>query len=128
MDNNEDKMKKIALIIIGTISLVLGAIGIILPVLPTTPFLLLSLACYMKSSKKFYDFVRYNKYLGPYVEDYASGQGIPVKAKIKAIIMIVITIGFSSIFIIEKLAIRIMLVSIGSIVSVYIWTRKTKVI
>ena len=118
-------MKKIVLIIIGTISLSLGATGIFLPVLPTTPFLLLSLACYIKSSKKLHDFVLSNKYLAPYVRDYVSGNGIPIKAKKKAILLIWITIGFSVIFIIDKMALRIMLLTIATIVSTYIWTRDT---
>lgn len=118
-------MKKAILIIIGSISLVLGSIGIILPVLPTTPFLLLSLACFVKSSDKLYRFILNNKYLSPYVADYMSGNGIPKKAKRRAILLIWLTIGFSVIFIIDKAILRIMLLTIASIVSIYILTRKT---
>lgn len=117
-------MKKILLTIIGTISLVLGIIGIILPILPTTPFLLLSLACYMKSSKRLYDFVLLNKYLGPYVKDYVSGKGIPLKAKKKAIILLWVTMGISVVFVVDKIHLRLMLLTIAIIVSTYIWTRK----
>ncbi|MGO1712126.1 MAG: YbaN family protein [Senegalia sp. (in: firmicutes)] len=120
-----NNMKKAILIIIGSISLVLGSIGIILPVLPTTPFLLLSLACFVKSSDKLYRFILNNKYLSPYVADYMSGNGIPKKAKRRAILLIWITIGFSVIFIIDKAILRIMLLTIASIVSIYILTRKT---
>lgn len=118
-------MKKILLLIIGSISLGLGAIGIILPVLPTTPFLLLSLACFIRSSSKLYNFILSNKYLAPYVEDYISGNGIPVKVKKKAITLIWITIGFSVIFIIDKMILRVMLLMIATTVSTYIWTRDT---
>lgn len=118
-------MKKIFLIIIGTISLVLGVIGIFLPLLPTTPFLLLSLGLYMRSSKKLYNFILTNKYLAPYVKDYVSGKGIPLKAKKRAICLIWITIGFSIIFAIDGMPLRLMLITIASAVSTYIWTRKT---
>lgn len=118
-------MKKIFLIIIGTISLVLGVIGIFLPLLPTTPFLLLSLGLYMRSSKKLYNFILTNKYLAPYVKDYVSGNGIPLKAKKRAICLIWITIGFSIIFVIDEMPLRLMLITIASAVSTYIWTRKT---
>lgn len=118
-------MKKILLIIIGSLSLLIGSLGIILPVLPTTPFLLLSLACFMRSSNKLYTFILNNKYLAPYVKDYMNGNGIPKKAKIRAILLIWITIGFSTIFIINKTILRLMLLSIASIVSIYIWTRQT---
>lgn len=118
-------MKKILLMILGTISLILGVIGIVLPVLPTTPLILLSLVCYIRSSSRLYNFVLSNKYLAPYVKDYISGEGIPIKAKKKAISLIWITIGFSVIFIIDKIFVRLMLLGIATTVSIYIWTRET---
>lgn len=102
----------------------LGGLGILLPILPTTPFLLLSLACFVKSSDKLYSFILNNKYLAPYVKDYLNGNGIPFKTKIRAILLIWITIGFSVIFILDNTIIRLMLLSIASIVSIYIWTRQ----
>ncbi len=116
-------MKKIILITIGTICLILGIIGILMPILPTTPFLLASLACYAKSSKRLYSFIIKNKYLRPYVEYYINGKGIPVKEKKKAILIIWITIGISVIFFMESPFGRIMLLAIASLVSTYIWTR-----
>ena len=118
-------LKKILLIIIGSISLIAGSLGVILPVLPTTPFLLLSLACFVKSSDKLYRFILNNRYLGPYVKDYINGNGIPIEAKKKAITLIWITIGFSVIFVIDKIILRLMLLMIATIVSLYIWTRET---
>lgn len=118
-------MKKVLLIIIGSISLLIGCLGIILPVLPTTPFLLLSLACFVRSSNKLYTFILNNKYLAPYVKDYMNGNGIPRKAKIRAILLIWITIGFSTIFVINKTIIKLIILTIASIVSIYIWTRET---
>lgn len=116
---------KILLMIIGTVSLGLGVIGIMLPVLPTTPFLLLSLACYMRSSSKLHNFILSNKYLAPYVKDYISGNGIPIASKKKAIFLIWLTIGFSVVFIIDKIFVKMMLFIIATIVSTYIWTRST---
>ncbi|MTI47151.1 MAG: DUF454 domain-containing protein [Firmicutes bacterium] len=118
-------MKRILLIIIGSISLVFGIIGIILPIIPTTPFLLFSLFVFMKSSKKLYDFILSNKYLGPYVQEYVSGKGVSMKSKKKAIFLIWITIGFSIVFVIDKIILRLMLIVIAVTVSTYIWTRKT---
>lgn len=116
---------KVILIIIGTTSLILGVLGIFLPVLPTTPFILLALACYLKSSKKLYDLVISNKYLGPYVKNYISNNGIPLKAKKKAIFLVWITIGFSILFVIHNIFIKGVLLIIAISVSAYIWTRKT---
>ncbi|WP_070000128.1 YbaN family protein [Cellulosilyticum sp. I15G10I2] len=116
---------KIILVIIGTISLALGILGILLPVLPTTPFVLLTIACYLRSSPRLYHLVLSNKYLGPYVKDYVSGKGIPLKAKKKSIFLLWLTIGFSILFIIDKAFVKGMLVVIAACVSCYIWTRKT---
>lgn len=120
-----NNMKKVLLIIIGSVSLLIGILGIILPVLPTTPFLLLSLACFIRSSNKLYTFILNNKYLAPYVKDYMNGNGIPKKAKIRAILLIWITIGFSVIFIINITTLKLILLTVASIVSIYIWTRNT---
>lgn len=118
-------MKKTLLMVIGTITLILGFIGVFLPVVPTTPFVLISLACFINTSEKMHRFVMTNKYLGPYAKAYASGEGIPQKAKLKAVFLIWLTIGFSVIFILDHLALRLMLLLIATIVSTYIFTRPT---
>lgn len=115
---------KISLLIIGHISLGLGVLGIVLPILPTTPFLLLSLACFAKSSDKLHGFILNNKYLAPYVKDFMNGERIPKKVKNKVILLIWLSIGFTVIFVIDKTILRVMLISIASIVSVYIHTRE----
>ncbi|NMA02794.1 MAG: DUF454 domain-containing protein [Clostridia bacterium] len=125
MAENIGAIKRILLIIIGSLSLGLGIIGIFLPVLPTTPFLLLALACYLRSNKKLYNFILTNKYMGPYVKDYVSGNGIPLRMKKRAIVILWITIGFSSVFIVKDILVRIILVAIACMVSFYIWTRKS---
>ena len=79
----------------GTISLVLGAIGIVLPVLPTTPFLLLALACYLRSSQRMTHWMLNNKYFGKYIKNYKEGKGIPLKTKIFAITVLWVTIGYA---------------------------------
>lgn len=116
-------MKKVLLMVIGTISLILALIGVFFPVLPTTPFVLVSLACFMNTSEKMHHFVMTNKHLGPYARAYANGEGIPKKAKYKAVFMIWLTIGSSVIFILDKMPLRIMLLVIATLVSIYIFTR-----
>lgn len=118
-------MKKIVLWIIGIITLALGFIGIFIPVFPTTPFLLVALACFVNSSSKMHRFILENKYLGPYVKDYTSGNGIPMRAKWRAVSLIWITIGFSAIFVLDRWSLRLLILSIASGVSIYIFTRKT---
>lgn len=88
-------MKKYILIAIGSISLALGVIGIFLPVLPTTPFLLLSAYCFSKSSDKFYNWLITNKVFGKYIKDYQEKKGITLKNKLIALGVLYIGIGFS---------------------------------
>lgn len=66
---------------IGLVAVVLGIIGMFLPMWPTTPFLLLAAACFVRSSDRLYTWLLEHEHLGCYVRDYMSGRGIPLKAK-----------------------------------------------
>ncbi|SJZ32415.1 YbaN family protein [Selenihalanaerobacter shriftii] len=116
---------RILLIIIGSISVLLGIIGVILPVIPTTPFLLLAAICYARSSERFYNWLLSNKLLGRFIKDYREGKGIPLKAKILAISMLWISMGITVIFIIPKLFVKILLTLIAGSVTFYILSIKT---
>ncbi len=76
---------KALLIIIGYISLALGILGIFLPLLPTTPFLLLAAACFLRSSDKLHRWLMTHKMLGPYIASWKKGEGIPMRAKVLSI-------------------------------------------
>ncbi|MFZ0368907.1 MAG: YbaN family protein [Halobacillus sp.] len=97
----------ILLIIIGTISLILGVLGIVLPLLPTTPFLLLTAACYVRSSDRLYNWLMTNKWFGSYIENYKAGRGIPLKAKVSVLIMIWSSMLYSAFFIAPNLLLKI---------------------
>jgi len=98
-----NKIVKILLITAGTISLALGAIGVFLPIVPTTPFLLLAAACYFRSSKRMHRWLLNNKWLGEYIRNYQEGRGIPLKTKIAALTLLWVTIGFSTVFMLNRL-------------------------
>lgn len=76
------------LLTVGWISVVLGVIGIFLPLLPTTPFLLLAAACFARTSDRFYQWLVGHPHLGKYVTAYIDGKGIPMKAKCYTILLI----------------------------------------
>lgn len=116
---------KTILIIAGSIFVGLGILGIILPLLPTTPFLLLGAACYIRGSSKFYNWLINNKWLGGYIKYYREGKGIPKKTKIIAVSTLWISIGFSLVFIISLLLIRILLFLIACSVTYHILSKKT---
>jgi uncharacterized membrane protein YbaN (DUF454 family) len=87
----------------GTICVVLGAIGIVLPILPTTPFLLAAAACYYKSSEKMHKWLLNNKWFGEYIRNYTEGKGLTKKTKITALTVLWGTIGFSTVFMLNRL-------------------------
>jgi len=70
-----------SLLIIGWLSVVLGVIGIFLPILPTTPFLLLAAACFARTSETFYQWLITHPKLGTYIAAYIDGKGLPLRAK-----------------------------------------------
>ncbi|MFP4249772.1 MAG: YbaN family protein [Armatimonadota bacterium] len=111
---------KYALIAAGSVCVAVGAIGIVVPLLPTTPFLLLAAACYVRSSPRFYRWLIGNRVLGAYVRDYLSGAGIPVRTKVFTIAMLWIVIGSSVIFAVDHTAIRALLLLIAVAVSAHI--------
>jgi len=89
--------------IAGTICVVLGAIGIVLPILPTTPFLLAAAACYYKSSERMHRWLLNNKWFGEYIRNYQEGKGLTIKTKITALTVLWITIGVSTVFMLHRL-------------------------
>ncbi|WP_421681546.1 YbaN family protein [Stutzerimonas urumqiensis] len=84
-----------AVLAIGWLAVALGVIGIFLPVVPTTPFLLLAAACFVRSSRRFYDWLVNHPWLGRWLRDYLEGNGIPLRGKIYAIVTMWISIGIS---------------------------------
>lgn len=106
---------KILFIVLGSLSLLLGILGIFVPGLPTTPFLLLTAWFYIRSSKKLYDKLIRNKFLGKYIVKFNKDRGISKKTKIYSIIIMWVMISLSTIFFIESISFKILVISIGII-------------
>ena len=102
-------------IILGTISLILGIIGIVVPLLPTTPFLLLTAWFYFRGSPRLYNWLLNQKHLGPYIRNFRENKAIPLRAKIVSVSLLWITILFCVIFILPAwwLKITLLLIAIG---------------
>ncbi|MCY1428896.1 Inner membrane protein YbaN [compost metagenome] len=115
---------RMVLLIIGWLSVVLGVIGIFVPVLPTTPFLLLAAACFVRSSRRFYLWLVEHPRLGPWIRDYLEGQGIPLKGKIYALVLMWASISLSCFLVPLPWARGFMLTS-AVLVSIYILRQKT---
>ena len=108
------------LMIAGTISLVFAAIGVALPLIPTTPLLLLAVACYCRSSERMYSWLLNNRMLGEYIRNYKEGRGIPLKTKATALAILWLTIGASTLLFVPILIIQIALLVVAVAVTVHI--------
>ena len=115
------KVVRVLLFVVGSISLFFGIIGIFLPLLPTTPFLLLTAACYIRSSERMYYWLLNNRWFGEYIKNYQAGRGIPLKTKIFAISLMWVSILFSIIFVAREIIImQIALLIIATAVSIHL--------
>jgi uncharacterized membrane protein YbaN (DUF454 family) len=112
--------KRRLLIGAGTLSTGLGVIGIFVPILPTTPFLLLAAACYMRSSERFYRWLVNNGVFGAYIRNYIEGRGMPVRIKTFTILLLWLTIGLTIVFGIQNIVVRIVLICVAIGVTVHI--------
>ena len=104
----------------GWLSVALALLGLFLPVLPTVPFLLLALACFSRSSDRFYAWLVEHEQLGPLVRPYLAGAGMPLRAKVKAILLVWASILLSTFFLIDRLWLQILLPCIALGVTLYL--------
>jgi len=115
------KIKKGAYFILGTIALILGVIGAFLP----TPLILLAAGCYIRSSKKFYEWLISNEKYGKTIEDYQTGRGITKNTKIRAIGMMWLMITLSVYFFITSIPLIVFLYLIAISVTFYLYRLPT---
>lgn len=120
-----DKIKRGLLIVAGTISLIIGTVGIVIPVLPTTPFLLIATACYLRGSEKLHNWILNNRVIGEFIKNYKEGKGILIKHKIFTITLLWLTIMISTLFVVSLLYLRIILITIAIIVTTHILSLPT---
>ena len=116
--------KKYLLIALGSLSLGLGAVGVVVPVLPTTPFLLIALFCYLRSSRRLYDWLIHHRLFGTYLYNYVTYRAIPRQTKIGALIFLWAGL-ITSVILVDALFVRLILLAVGIVVSIHILSLKT---
>ena len=119
------KVKKVILVSIGTLATAIGIIGIFIPILPTTPFLLLAAYLYSISSERFLHWLLTNRLCGSYIDNYRSGRGLPLKQKLLTIVVLWLTIGVSAIFFVEIWWVRLILLLVALGVTLHLLHIKT---
>ncbi|MDD4821302.1 MAG: YbaN family protein [Bacteroidales bacterium] len=116
---------KLVYILIGSVSFILGIIGIFVPLLPTTPFLLLSAACWLRGSQKLYDWLLNQRCLGPYIRNFYEYKAIPLRAKIISVSLIWITLLNCAIWIVKPIFLKVLLIALAIAISWHILSYKT---
>jgi len=117
-------LKRYLLITLGWLFVILGAIGAVLPLLPTTPFLILALACFAESSPRFHKMLLDNKWFGPPLAQWEQSKTIRRKIKHKVMVLIIATFGISIWVLSGRVELQLMLVCFCLILLTFVWRLK----
>ena len=118
------QIKKYLLTLFGLLSLTLGIIGAVLPILPTTPFLILALACFANSSPRFHKMLLNNRWFGATLQQWEENHTITRTSKFKAMILVVLTFSLSIGILHGKLQLQLGLLIIESVLLTFMWRLK----
>lgn len=113
------------LMVLGSVALALGVAGIFLPLLPTTPFLLLAAALYFRSSPQLYEWLLSHKHLGPYIRNFRENKAIPLRVKIVSVSLVWVTLLYCAFFVADCLWMRMLFVGLAAGISAHILHYKT---
>lgn len=119
------KLARALLVAAGTLSVGLGVLGIFLPLLPTTPFLLLAAFCYTRSSPRLLEWLLGNRWFGEYIRNYREGRGIPMREKVFTLSLLWITIAATTILALDTWPLRLLLLAIATSVTIHVARVKT---
>lgn len=115
---------KFLLNVIGSIAVILAILGIFLPLLPTTPFLLLASACYVRGSERMHRWLLHNRLFGEYLRNIEHKRGMPLRGKIVTLIVLWVSMSYS-IYIVKALFVKVILIAIAAGVTIMILRMKT---
>ena len=118
-------LRKWMFIFIGVLSVGIGTMGILVPLLPTTPFLLLAAACFIRSSDRLYQWLITHKWFGSYLRNYIEHHAITNRAKIMTLLLLWSTLCFTGLWVIKTLALRALLLFVGLGVTVHVLSFKS---
>jgi len=120
-----EKTQKLFYNIMGTVSLAFAFIGVILPIIPTTPFVLLSAACYYRGSKRLHRWLSRNEIFGPIIRDFEEHGGMRKATKIKALTIMWTAVLASALLILDTLTMQALVVLVAVIGTVSMLKIKT---
>jgi uncharacterized membrane protein YbaN (DUF454 family) len=109
------------LIAAGAVCVVLGVIGIFLPLLPTTPLMLLAAACFARSSRRFHDWLLANRTFGPLIREWEKHRSIPRRTKLTAIVLMSLTLAVSIVFFVRPPWLQALLAVFGVLLAIWLY-------
>jgi len=118
-------LRRVLLVAGGTLCVALALLGMFVPVLPTTPLLLLAAVCYARSSQRFYTWLMTNRWFGEYIRNYREGRGIPRRQKVLTILLLWLTIGYAAWSVMPRWWAAMILFGIAAAVTVHLLKIKT---
>jgi uncharacterized membrane protein YbaN (DUF454 family) len=118
-------MLNIILTILGLLSLGLGILGAFLPVLPTTPLLLLSAALFLRGNRRLYDWLMNHPKLGPYITNFMKHKAIPLRIKVVAVTTLWLTLLYCTVFVADHWAFRAFFIVLAIAITIHILSYKT---
>jgi uncharacterized membrane protein YbaN (DUF454 family) len=120
-----DRPKKVLLVVAGVTSVALGTIGIVVPLLPTTPFLLLAAACFVRSSDRLYQWLINHRLFGSYIRNYREHRAVTWQTKVFTLLLLWAAIGYSGLAIVNSWIVRVLLLVIAVAVTVHVLSLNT---
>lgn len=112
---------RVAFLVAGILSLGLGIVGMFLPLLPTTPFVLLAAACFARSSDRFYRWLIEHRSFGPIVIEWRTYRSIPYRVKLTAIALMAVSLGTSIVFFVRPAWLQAALAVFGVGLAVWLY-------
>jgi hypothetical protein len=110
---------------LGVLAMAVGLIGVVVPLLPTTPFLLLAAACFVRSSDSMYGWLTSNRLFGGFIRDYREQRGMSVRAKTMALALRWSVIGYTALTAVDATWLRVLLVAIAVVVTIHLLRLRT---
>lgn len=119
------RVKRAVLLVCGCVLLALAAVGAFLPVLPTTPFVLVAAVCFSHSSQKLHALLLRSRFFGEYIENYRSKRGVSMAVKVRSIIVLWLLLAVSAVTV-GKLWLTLLLAAVGIGVTIHLLLLKTR--
>ncbi len=121
---NHNSLKKYLLILVGSLSVAIGFMGVVVPLLPTTPFLLLAAYCYLRSSKRLYGWLINHRIFGEYIDNYLNYRAVKRPIKICALALLWLSLGLSYL-VVDNVIVHFLLLLVGIGVSIHLLMLRT---